>query len=197
MLQAVHQGFNPTRLDVDIALGILMGLRLPANPGGRPDKLPRELVLPILAYAEYMPRTVNSRVQGLEYHANDFPQASVAALCLTTQALPQSFRRGSSITLQMRSADQGWATFGGHGTYNNSHTWFEVCILRPLPGAAAPVPSGLGGAQQQPLELQMPQTFQSPGHANQVLQQLGWDIVNHEGRNTWMVHHNSMIACRQ
>lgn len=161
-----------------------MGLRLRDK-----SHLPLEMALSILAHAEYQPRIVNSRVEQRQYRADDFwepgPQASVAALYLTTQALPPHFRRASSITMQMRSADQGWATFGGDGTYENSHTWFEVCILRPLhPGGA-----------HQPLEAQMPQTFRSPGDANQELAQQGWSIVNHEGRDTWMVHHNSMISC--
>lgn len=200
LLQPVHLGFNPTRQDIQIAVRILMGLRFGAIAA---DRLPPELALSILAHAEYKPRTVSTRAEELEYHANDFwepgPQASVAALYLTTQeALPPCFRRASSITLQMRSADQGWATFGGDGTYDNSHTWFEVCILRPLPGAVEPVPLGHGGDedQQRPLEVQMPQSFRSPGDANQELEQLGWQMVNHNGSNTWMVHHNSMVSYR-
>lgn len=186
LLQPVNLGFNPTRQDVRIAELILMGLRLKAMPG----HLPLELALSILAHADYHPRTMSSRVEELEYHANDFwepgPRASVAALYLTTEKLPPFFRRASRITLQMRSADQGWATFGGGGTYENSHTWFEVCILRPLPSATDSAPPEV----QQPLEVQMAQTFRSPGNANQELEQQGWCIVNYEGRDTWMVHHN-------
>lgn len=191
LLQPVYLGFNPTRHDVRIAELILMGLRLKAMPG----HLPPELALSILAHADYHPRIISSRAEELEYHANDFwepgPQASVAALYLTTQALPSYFRRASRITLQMRSADQGWATFGGDGTYDNSHTWFEACILRPLANTTASEPPGV----QQPLEVQMTETFRSPGDANQELEQQGWFIVNRDGKDTWMVHHNSMASC--
>lgn len=96
----------------------------------------------------------------------------------------------------MRSAGQCFATYGGGGTYGNSHTWFEVCILRRLPGAADPVPPGPGGDELQlqlPLELQVSLSFRSPGDANQELAQLGWEMVDHNGSNTWMVHHNSMV----
>ena len=193
-LRPVNLGHNPTAEDVEIARLILMGLRLQAMPG----HLPPELALSILAHAEYLPRIVSSREESLEYHANDFwepgPRASVAALYLTTKTLPPYFRRVSSVTFQTRSADQGWATFGGNGTYENSHTWFEACILRPLPRATAAGPPNAGGVQQQPLELQMPQTFRSPGDANQELEQKGWYVVNHGGRDTWMVHHNSMAS---
>lgn len=194
LLQPVNLGFNPTRQDVEIASLILMGLRLRAMPG----HLPSELALSILAHAGYQPRMMSSRAEELEYHANDFwepgPQASVAALYLTTQPLPPYFRRASSIALQMRSADQGWATFGGDGTYENSHTWFEACILRPLSSVTASDPPNPGGVQQ-PLEVQMPQTFRSPSDASEELEQQGWRMVNHDGRDTWLVHHNSMMPC--
>lgn len=190
LLRPVYQVYNPTRQDVRVTELILMGLRLKAMPG----HLPSELALSILAHADYRPRIISSRAEELEYHANDFwepgPRASVAALYLTTQTLPPYFRRASRITLQMRSADQGWATFGGEGTYENSHTWFEACILRPVPSATtASAPQEV----PQPLEVQMTQTFRSSGDANQELEQQGWRMVNHDGRSTWMVHHNSMI----
>ncbi|KAI3399711.1 hypothetical protein diail_5778, partial [Diaporthe ilicicola] len=202
VLQPVHLGFNPTRQDVQIAGLILMGLQLKATPGRLPPgRLPPELALSILAHAVYQPRITSSRAEEIEYRANDFwqpgPQASVAALYLTTKALPPYFRRASRVTLQMRSADQGWATFGGDGTYDNSHTWFEACILRPVPGgggaiaaaAASPVPVGWA-LQWHPLEMQLPQTFRNPGYAKPALEHMGWYMVDHNGRDTWMVHHN-------
>lgn len=200
-LQPVHLGFNPTPQDVQIAAYILMGLQLRATPG----RLPPEIAFPILAHAGYSPRTTSSRAEERESHADDFwepgPRASVAALYLTTPALPRYFRRAVSVTMQVRGADQGWATFGGEGTYENSHTWFEACILRPLaPGAAAASssssssapPPAAGGEMGQALEAQVPQTFRSPRDAEQELGQKGWGIVMHGGRDTWMVHHNSM-----
>lgn len=200
-LQPVHLGFNPTPQDVQIAALILTGLRLRATPG----RLPPEIAFPILALAGYHPRTASSRAEKREYHADDFwepgPRASVAALYLTTPALPPYFRRAVSVTLQVRGADQGWATFGGEGTYENSHTWFEACILRPLgPGATAASSSApppvAGGEVERALEAQVPQTFRTPGDARQELDQKGWGMVTHGGRDTWMVHHNSTVLCR-
>lgn len=202
VLHPVHTGYNPTRQDVQIVAFILMGLRLRATPG----RLPPEVALPILALAGYNPRAVSSRAEEKEYHADDFwepgPRASVAALYLTTApALPSYFRRAVSVTVQVRGADQGWATFGGEGTYENSHTWFEACILRPLgPGAAAvassPAATPAGGDVQGALEAQVPQTFRSPADAEQELGEKGWGMVTRGGRDTWLVHHNSMISCR-
>lgn len=186
MLQPAHLAFNPTCQDVIIAERMLR----------KQGHLPPEITLSILEHADYHPRAMSSRAEEREYRANDFwepgPQASVAALYLTTRTLPSYFRRASGITLQMRSADQGWATFGGDGTYENSHTWFEVCILRPLPSATASSPPISGGVRQ-PLEVQLPQTFRSPRDAYQELEQQGWRMVTYDGRDTWMVHHNGMI----
>lgn len=198
-LNPVHTGFNPTRQDVQVAAQILMGLRLPrrsttTTTSATPDRLPAELALSILSHAGYNPRITSARADEAEYRANDFwqpgPRASVAALYLTTTPqLPKNLKRVRGVTVQMRGADQGWATFGGEGTYENSHTWFEVCVLRPVGGGQGQQQQQ---GQQQPLEAQaqVSRTFRTPGDARGELEQLGWEIVGYGGRDTWLVHHN-------
>lgn len=206
-LQPVHTGFNPTRQDIQVVLRILTGLRLAHRTiitTTPPNRLPPELALSILAHAGYHPRITAARAEEAEYHANDFwqpgPQASVAGLYLTTHApLPTCLRRVREVTVQMRGADQGWATFGGEGTYENSHTWFEVCILRPVGGVDEAGQQGKEGGEQhqQPLEARedVLRTFRSPGDAREELEQFGWRVVGPGGgRDGWLVHHNSMSA---
>lgn len=177
--------FNPTPLDVYIARRIIEGLRLLAMP-----HLPTELALMILSLTAYQPRIECHRAETHEYEANDFwepgPTASVAALYLTTPPLLHGCR-AAWITVQLRAADQGWASFGGGGTYVNSHTWFEVSILRPIAGFVAPI------EPQEPLESALSETFRSPEDARQDLRDRGWQTVEHNGSTTWKVHHNSKL----
>lgn len=179
--------FNPAPRDVFIAQYILEGLRLQALP-----HLPPELSLRILSLAGYEPRIVRHRKATMRYTANDFLQPggdySVAALYLTTPPLPRSCRRAAWATIQMRSADQGWASFGGDGTYVNSHTWFEVSILRPLAGGTSLVEG------PEHLESTLGQTFCIPEDAGETLQGQGWQMVDSNGRVTWLAHHNSKLT---
>ncbi|KAF3765306.1 hypothetical protein M406DRAFT_355861 [Cryphonectria parasitica EP155] len=183
-LQLTRTDFNPTFQDVLIAKSILRGLRLPVFP----HQLPEELALLILSFAAYQTRITDRRVEVLQYEANDFwepgPIASVAGLYLTTQPLPAACHHVSWITIQMRAADQGWASFGGDGTYENSHTWFEVSILHPVADHTAEV------VVEEPLELALAHTFRSPTDARQELRERGWAIVERDGRSSWKVHHN-------
>ncbi|KUI60496.1 hypothetical protein VP1G_07687 [Cytospora mali] len=177
-LQFTRRGYNPTAQDVLVVQLILEGLRLHALP-----HLPTELALHILSLAAYEPRVVHRRTAAWEFCANDFMgpglTASVAALYLTTPSLPRSCHHATWITMQMRSADQGWADFGGNGTYHNSHTWFEVSILRPV--SAEP---------QERVESTLVETFRNPEDAEQALHEQGWQMVESNGRVTWLVHHN-------
>ncbi|KAG8156553.1 hypothetical protein KVR01_013657 [Diaporthe batatas] len=199
-LQPAHTGFNPTREDIYIAARILMGLRLPRPPAAdTPAHLPPELARSVLSHAGYNPRITSSRADEARYHADDFwqpgPRASVAGLYLTTRdPLPGCLRRVASVTLQVRAADQGWATFGGEGTYENSHTWFEACVLRPVDGGdgVQPVQQEEGEGEDEPLETRgdIVRVFETPGDARGELEQFGWRMVEHGGRSTWLVHHN-------
>ncbi|KAM3074940.1 hypothetical protein ACMFMG_008346 [Clarireedia jacksonii] len=88
------------------------------------------------------------------------------------------------ITFEMTSHDQGWATFGGNGTYNNSHTWFEASILRPT------LDPPNGG-----MNWDLKENYASTEDARDVIRN-GWDFVEYnvgeEGRiqTVWKVHNN-------
>ncbi|KAH8767290.1 hypothetical protein F5883DRAFT_714577 [Diaporthe sp. PMI_573] len=169
-----------------------MGLRLRATPG----YLPPELALCILAHADYRPRITSSRAEVVDYRWEARPWY------LTTPMLPPDFGRASSLTLQVRSADHmDWETFaaGCDGAYEGCHTWFEMCILRPLredTAAAAPVCGG-GGVrhwQEQGPEVRMSRTFRGGGDADQDFRRWDrWLVVNHNGRETWVVHHGNRM----
>lgn len=184
-LQPVHQGFNPTRQDAQIAARILMGLRLSAMPG----YLPSELALSILAHADYRPRITSCRADLVDYcyWMEHHPWY------LETPMLPPDFRRATSLTLQVRSDDrinsgQSGAN-GPDGTYNHSHTWFEMCILRPLRRSGRPV---CGGIERRPFGARMAQTPRGQVDPDQDFREWDkWLVVNHNGRGTWVVRHNS------
>ncbi|KAJ8129669.1 hypothetical protein O1611_g3957 [Lasiodiplodia mahajangana] len=179
-LELTHSGFNPTINDVIIARRILTGLRI----GGH--GVPMEIALGILALASYNPyQSSIKQVEGI-YMANDFwrpgPEASVAGLYLavTTLAVPCTVARPKSITFQMKAADQGWADFGGDGTYENSHTWYEASILRPKSenlSVAALTSADMGN-------------FRTPEDALDQLRDWGWDMVDNNGTIVWRVHNN-------
>ncbi|KAI1170385.1 hypothetical protein F4777DRAFT_569451 [Nemania sp. FL0916] len=175
-------GFNPTVADVVEVRHILTELGV-AN-----HVVPMELALMILSFASYCPRCTGIKQKEVAYHANDFwregPHADVAGLYLTvtTLSVPNTVAKARSITFQMNAADQGWADAGGHGTYNNSHTWYEASILRPQSDAftaAALLVDEMG-------------TFPTPGNAWEHFRSHGWDFVEGNSNETvvWKVHNN-------
>ncbi|GAW14479.1 hypothetical protein ANO14919_038820 [Xylariales sp. No.14919] len=179
-LQLTKTGFSPTVWDVVDVRCILTAL-------GRGDnKVPLEIALMILSLASYYPRQSNSRQEEAIYVANQFwspgPWATVMGIYLTLGTLPiaSNIARAKSITFQMRAADQGWADNGGHGTYHNSHTWFEASILRPQSEAStAAVLSNTGMGN-----------FPTPREARDHLRDHGWDMVDRNGVVVWKVHNN-------
>lgn len=107
-------------------------------------KLPTELVLQILDYAEYWPRFEYSM------HHDDRKEASArlsrsshAALCLdvgifsnpTVDALRQNGEKIKikALCFNIDSQDQGWTSENTMGTFNTS-SWLEVSILRSANG---------------------------------------------------------------
>lgn len=91
--------------------------------------------------------------------------------------------RIKSVAFKIRSRDQGWADAGGHGTYNNSHTWFEASILKRVEQSD----------HQLPLEDSngMPLTFGSVMNARESLLRYGWDFKFVDGdKCVWKVHNN-------
>ncbi|KAI1123340.1 hypothetical protein F5Y10DRAFT_252048 [Nemania abortiva] len=183
-LLLTRPGFNPTVDDVIEARRIITELRVGKHT------VPMEIALMILSFASYQPCQSNIKQREKIYEANEFwrstTDASIAGLYLTvaTLSIPGAVARPKSITFQMKAADQGWATFGGNGTYNNSHTWFEASILRPRSDESA----------RAALTSTDMRNFRTPGEARGHLQDLGWDIVEDNGTIAWRVH-NNITAC--
>ncbi|KAL0580980.1 hypothetical protein V5O48_001072 [Marasmius crinis-equi] len=91
------------------------------------------------------------------------------------------------IKFEMRAADQGWASGGGHGTYRNSYTWFEASILTPISAFPAIPPFERTCPSQQLI-------FSKPKKARNFLRARGWDFKNKGRHLTWKVH-NNITAC--
>jgi hypothetical protein len=120
--------FTPTYADVCRARALLKSL-----------KLPTELVLNILEYAQYWPTTVFLR-NGRPIHVGaSGNRPSAAALCLQADiygpAIIEEIRLGGEtakvkrIEFDMTSRDQGWTSENTQGTFSTS-SWLEVSILR-------------------------------------------------------------------
>ena len=181
-------GYTPTPEAVFVVQGILTQFA------------PPELGLYILSLADYRPRVCARRHEAVTYEANDFwrpgPEAFVAGLYLRTPALRSGIPvRASAITFQLRASDQGWADFGGHGTYRNSHTWFEASILRRRPGH-----HGDTGNDDETLDSDetLRRPFNTIEKAEERFAELGWDLVRRDdegvgdgsAKTSWFVHTN-------
>ncbi|KAF4592484.1 ubiquitin-protein ligase [Ophiocordyceps camponoti-floridani] len=151
------------------------------------SRLPPELAI-IIVNRAYPSWIVARRVERGVYHADDFNHLSIAGFYLNTRQIPME--PGSfcarSIVFQTRAADQGWATWGGEGTFHNSHTWFEASILRPLRGTQRARHEGELEHEELPKR-----TWQYPHLAREAFNDRGWDFVYKEnGKVTWRVSNN-------
>ncbi|KAM4055923.1 hypothetical protein HRG_002849 [Hirsutella rhossiliensis] len=156
-------------------------------------RLPPELAVAVV-FLGYSPWLLKRRVEERRYNANDFwmpgPRASVAGLYLSTERIPTDIGPviPQRIIFQTRAADQGWATFGGNGTFDNNHTWFEASILQP---------SCRGGVGDDPRSVALEDDnvlsnpWENAESARQALRDKGWDFVETEdGQITWRVCSN-------
>ncbi|KAF5668245.1 ubiquitin ligase [Fusarium denticulatum] len=129
------------------------------------------------------------RAQALDHGFDD--EHSIAAWYLSTEPIPEPTTEGLSmvtpqrIVFQTRAADQGWATFGGDGTFENSHTWFEASILRSV---------GQGCQQNEsnaPKDALRDRSWWDIADAREDLRAQGWEFVEGEnGRLSWRVCNN-------
>ncbi|KAJ3538404.1 hypothetical protein NM208_g5919 [Fusarium decemcellulare] len=146
-----------------------------------------ELARPIA----YKPWLVKRRDDEQEHRAGFSRQGtgdsySIAALYLSTERIPTGLTMVAPqrIIFQTRAADQGWATFGGDGTFDNSHTWFEASILRPLDSRA---PNEADAS----LEDILQDTWWDVSRARNELMAHGWDFVEGpDERIAWRVCNN-------
>ncbi|RSL76625.1 hypothetical protein CEP51_009797 [Fusarium floridanum] len=153
------------------------------------DQLLPELARPITSFS-YNPWITKRRDDMQEYEAEamvwgDLQDYSTAALYLHTEPMPTGLKMFTAkrIIFQTRAADQGWATFGGEGTFENSHTWFDASILRPLDTCNNGENSALGA--------NLRCTLWDTPRARDEIREHGWEFVEGEdGQIKWRVCNN-------
>ncbi|OTA83962.1 hypothetical protein M434DRAFT_175952 [Hypoxylon sp. CO27-5] len=156
------------------------------------SRVPCEIAIEIVSFG-YSPWLAKRRVHEEQYHTElSSPGAaetefSITGLYLSSERIPVLEYKAipRRIIFQTRAADQGWATFGGHGTFSNSHTWFEASILRPIN------PSTQANGSPPALEDVLVNTWWDVESARSDLNEQGWDFVQSEdGQLTWKTCNN-------
>lgn len=93
------------------------------------QRLPAELVLQILNYAQYWILSQASREYTCVYTERDCRDRTPY---LISEPIPDGRSPIREIRIDIWSHDQGWSSYReDHGTYRNSWTWFELGIERP------------------------------------------------------------------
>ncbi|KAJ5969059.1 hypothetical protein N7501_005307 [Penicillium viridicatum] len=93
------------------------------------QKLPSELVLEILEFAEYWVLSAVHREDRVGYSENDCRDRIPY---LTSKPIQGERFPVQEIKINIWSHDQGWSSYReDHGTFRNSWTWFELGIERP------------------------------------------------------------------
>ncbi|KAF1976989.1 hypothetical protein BU23DRAFT_550937 [Bimuria novae-zelandiae CBS 107.79] len=127
--QATNMAYTPSYADICVARAMLKSFGLPT-----------ELVIEILAYAQYEPVLEFAGGPRAVMASASMGSALSARICLRAEVLSaNTIRRlsGPHVTLTVKeiefdftSKDQGWTTENTRGTYNTS-SWLEVSIFRP------------------------------------------------------------------
>lgn len=170
-----------------------------------PDHLPLEIVNSILAEVGYPSYVFKRRSEKKTYNAGQrwagrkASSPPVMALYMTTDPLPRKLGFASRLTIQMRSAERNrTAWLPCHAEQDKTHNWFEVSILRRTPCTPKAKrwedlkferPDVIPG---EPPERLMPRAFTRLADAMEVLEELGWEMVEYEGRCTWTVPRDRM-----
>jgi hypothetical protein len=93
------------------------------------QKLPRELVVPILNYAECWMRSAYIREEEVIVEEGNFNGGNCRYLCsepIGSDGLT-GIRPVKKVVFVLESHDQGWSSYpDNHGTYEDSWTWFEA-----------------------------------------------------------------------
>ncbi|KAJ6179768.1 hypothetical protein N7519_010229 [Penicillium mononematosum] len=93
------------------------------------QKLPSELVLDVLEFAEYWVLSAVHREDRMEYTERDCHDRTPY---LTSEPIQGERFPVREIRINIWSHDQGWSSYReDHGTFRNSWTWFELGIERP------------------------------------------------------------------
>ncbi|KAJ5372961.1 hypothetical protein N7517_004967 [Penicillium concentricum] len=93
------------------------------------QKLPSELVLEILEFAEYWVISAVYREDSMDYTENDCRDRTPY---LTSEPIQGERFPVQEIRINIWSHDQGWSSYReDHGSFRNSWTWFDLDIERP------------------------------------------------------------------
>lgn len=93
-------------------------------------RLPSELVLEILDFAQYWLRSYVYRDDRINYTENECHDRTAY---LTSDPIRGNRFPVQQINIHIWSRDQGWSNYlEDHGTFRNSWTWCELDIDRPL-----------------------------------------------------------------
>ncbi|EKV09931.1 Ankyrin repeat protein [Penicillium digitatum] len=93
------------------------------------QKLPSELVLEILEFAEYWVLSAVHREDRVHYNESDCRDRTPY---LTSEPIQGERFPVQEIKINIWSHDQGWSSYReDHGTFNNSWTWFDLGIEKP------------------------------------------------------------------
>ncbi|KAJ5502602.1 hypothetical protein N7463_005476 [Penicillium fimorum] len=93
------------------------------------QKLPSELVLEILEFAEYWVLSAVYREHSMDYTEDDCRDRIPY---LTSQPIQGERFPVQEIRIHIWSHDQGWSSYReDHGSFRNSWTWFDLGIERP------------------------------------------------------------------
>ncbi|KAJ6124323.1 hypothetical protein N7471_011640 [Penicillium samsonianum] len=93
------------------------------------QKLPSELVLEILEFAEYWVLSTVHREDSVDYTESDCRDRTPY---LTSEPIQGERFPVREIRINIWSHDQGWSSYReDHGTFRNSWTWFDLAIERP------------------------------------------------------------------
>ncbi|OCL08037.1 hypothetical protein AOQ84DRAFT_222279 [Glonium stellatum] len=204
--------YTPTSADTLLVRSFLMQL-----------KLPTELALAIIDFADYYPVVRGHEATELHVAASTHRLNSTAVLYAVTDPIPEDTNgarvRVKNVSFELRSHDQGWGgergcrasnftisasaflhlwlilprMFYGEsdpltalhhpGTYSGSYTWFEACILRPIPSLYTD-------------PLRLPYTF-NPQPTAVCLKPVGYMLVpcSTSGREETVVWHIQSNVC--
>ncbi|KGO37087.1 hypothetical protein PEX1_043940 [Penicillium expansum] len=92
------------------------------------QKLPSELVLDILEFAEYWVLSTVYREDSMEYNEADCRDRTPY---LTSEPIQGERFPVQEVRINILSHDQGWSSYReDHGTFRNSWTWFDLGIER-------------------------------------------------------------------
>lgn len=118
----LSEDYNPSKIDIAKMIWLLTS---PASSFPCP-KLPREIALNILRFAEYYPRTeVMSNESVVVRNANEAYLTSSAV-----KSISETFPI-FKLEIVTKSRDQGWSGFPhAHNTYNESSSWFDLALER-------------------------------------------------------------------